>query len=142
MRFVKAFSARLTAHGFESKHLKIQHKEQICFNDFIDETFYPHSLIYTRHPHRRRLFLMKHTASLLCPRNNTYKGVEADLRFVFIEGFEAVPSMHCCVSCQKWEIFSCGGKIMPRYLRGVTTLLLCAFLEIPFLPLYASLPFW
>jgi len=36
---------------------------------------------------------MKHTASLPCTRNNTYKGVEADLRFALLKALKP------CLSC-------------------------------------------
>ncbi len=37
--------------------------------------------------------LIKHAASLLCPKNNTYKGVEADLRFVLLKALK--PFLSC-----------------------------------------------
>ncbi len=56
---------------------------QVCFNDFINGTFYPHPLL----PVLRigGIYLMKHISSLVCITNNTYKGVEADLHYMSLQ---------------------------------------------------------
>ncbi|HAK89113.1 MAG TPA: hypothetical protein DHV16_09780 [Nitrospiraceae bacterium] len=58
----------------------LKHITQICFKDFISGTFHPHTLISVIRI--GGLYLIKHIASLLYIKNNIYKGVEADLRYM------------------------------------------------------------